>query len=606
MKCLPIAALIAGVLGEAFAQGLLTPPSGDPAPSMKTLGQIEPRTPISVYNQLLEGGGSYYLTGNLYVPDGCVGIAFASGNVTLDLNGFAIIYVGESGNEDLNGVSGPSSITVRNGRILNFSGRGIALGDGAVVEDVLVENCAAGGISVGEQSRISRSRVSGCAGVIGIQAGGNSVVESVLVAACEVGVYLSSGCQIRKSTVSLNTLYGISALSRCVIAENSCTENGTGGTSAGILAIGNECRIEKNSLDLGAVGLRLVGYKNYVNDNTVRGNTVNYVIFGQENQLNLLISEIPQSLDWPCSARLAGTLACKLPGENGITVNADDVTIDLAGHALVGPGSSSGHGIYQNATNRNLRVANGKALNWLGSMKAGVFAGGSATVLTGLQVSTNYYGVFTGSGSSLSACAAQGNRSIGLFVSGASTLTGCTAIDNGDTGIFSYPGCSLTGCTAVQNGNNGISGSGCALASCTATYNHGDGIVAGDGGVLSGCSTYMNDGNGIHVLSGCLVTRCSADHNGFGGTNDGAGIYASSTQNRIEDNLVTYNDRGIDVDGTANFIARNSARGNTVNWDVVAGNVCLVIKATATTGAITGDSGGVAPGSTDPNANFTH
>jgi parallel beta-helix repeat protein len=282
------------------------------------------------------------------------------------------------------------------------------------------------------------------------------------------------------------------------------------------------------------------------------------------------------------------------------------VTIDLAGHALVGPGSSSGHGIYQNATNRNLRVANGKALNWLGSMKAGVFAGGSATVLTGLQVSTNYYGVFTGSGSSLSACAAQGNRSIGLFVSGASTLTGCTAIDNGDTGIFSYPGCSLTGCTAVQNGNNGISGSGCALASCTATYNHGDGIVAGDGGVLSGCSTYMNDGNGIHVLSGCLVTRCSADHNGFGGTNDGAGIYASSTQNRIEDNLVTYNDRGIDVDGTANFIARNSARGNTVNWDVVAGNVCLVIKATATTGAITGDSGGVAPGSTDPNANFTH
>jgi hypothetical protein len=45
-----------GVLGEAFAQGLLTPPSGDPAPSMKTLGQIEPRTPISVYNQLLEGG----------------------------------------------------------------------------------------------------------------------------------------------------------------------------------------------------------------------------------------------------------------------------------------------------------------------------------------------------------------------------------------------------------------------------------------------------------------------------------------------------------------------------------------------------------------------
>jgi len=73
-----------------------------------------------------------------------------------------------------------------------------------------------------------------------------------------------------------------------------------------------------------------------------------------------------------------------------------------------------------------------------------------------------------------------------------------------------------------------------------------------------------------------------------------------SSENRIENNLVTNNDKGFDV------TASGSASGNTVNWDIVAGNACLVIKATSTTGAINGDSGGVAPGSTDPNANFTH
>lgn len=586
MKVMPLAALMAGILGETFAQGSLTPPPGDPAPTMKTLAQIEPRTAISVCNQLLDGGSSYYLTGNLYVPDGSVGVAFASGNATLDLNGFAIIYVGESGNDDLNGVSGPGSVTVRNGRILNFSGRGIVLGDGAVVEDVFVENCAWGGISVGEQSRVTRSRVSGCAGAVGILVGENSLVESIIATACEVGVYMGAGGQIRKSTASLNTLYGMEVCSRCAVVENLCSQNGSGAAGAGILASGSESRIERNSLDLGAVGLQISGNRNYVSDNAVRGNAANYAVSGQNNQLNLLICEIPQSLDWPCSAKLAGTLTCSQAGVNGLTVNADDVTIDLAGHTLVGPGAGSGNGIYQNATNRNLRVANGKVTNWLGSSKAGVSAGGSAPVLSDLQTATNYYGVFAGRGGVLSSCAAQGNRSTGLFVWEACTLTGCAAVNNGNSGIITYSGCTLTACMAA--------------------YNHGDGIYAGEGCVLSGCSAYENNGNGIHLFSDNLVTLCTADQNGYGIGNDGAGIYASDSKNRIENNLVTYNDRGIDVVGTGNFIARNTARGNTVNWDIVAGNVCLVIKATATTGAITGDSGGVAPGSTDPNANFTH
>ena len=48
----------------AFAQGALTPP-GAPAPTMKSLAQIEPRTPISSVPFTITQPGSYYLTTNL-------------------------------------------------------------------------------------------------------------------------------------------------------------------------------------------------------------------------------------------------------------------------------------------------------------------------------------------------------------------------------------------------------------------------------------------------------------------------------------------------------------------------------------------------------------
>ncbi len=58
--------------------------------------------------------------------------------------------------------------------------------------------------------------------------------------------------------------------------------------------------------------------------------------------------------------------------------------------------------------------------------------------------------------------------------------------------------------------------------------------------------------------------------------------------------------------GANNIIVRNTCSGNTTNnWDVVAGNVCLVVQG-VTGAAILGNTGGVAPGSTDPNANFSY
>src|SRR5438128_1786300 len=77
-------------LSAVFAQGSLTPP-GAPAPAMKTLAQIEPRTPISSLPYFIGQSGSYYLTDNFSVGAGQdYGIFISANNVTIDLNGFTI------------------------------------------------------------------------------------------------------------------------------------------------------------------------------------------------------------------------------------------------------------------------------------------------------------------------------------------------------------------------------------------------------------------------------------------------------------------------------------------------------------------------------------
>src|SRR5688572_9252641 len=76
-----------------LAQGALTPP-GAPAPTMKTLDQVEARTIVNATNTpgdgtstyIISAPGSYYLSGNITGAPGKHGISIVASNVTLDLN----------------------------------------------------------------------------------------------------------------------------------------------------------------------------------------------------------------------------------------------------------------------------------------------------------------------------------------------------------------------------------------------------------------------------------------------------------------------------------------------------------------------------------------
>src|ERR1017187_7412814 len=85
-------------LATLHAQGSLTPP-GAPAPTMKSLDQIEPRIAITNLPLTISQPGSYYFTANLDYTNGTA-IHVTTNNVTIDLNGFTL-----SGNPVFSGIN---------------------------------------------------------------------------------------------------------------------------------------------------------------------------------------------------------------------------------------------------------------------------------------------------------------------------------------------------------------------------------------------------------------------------------------------------------------------------------------------------------------------
>jgi len=149
-----------------LAQGSLTPP-GAPAPTMKTLQQVEPRVPISTAPFTITQPGSYYLTTNLTVSGGNA-ITIATNGVTLDLNGFTISSTANPASGTAVLISGGlQDITIQNGHIRGgvtndgsgvFSGPGFWYGiyysgsdlQNVRVSGVSVSGCLYDGINVGD------------------------------------------------------------------------------------------------------------------------------------------------------------------------------------------------------------------------------------------------------------------------------------------------------------------------------------------------------------------------------------------------------------------------------------------------------------------------
>ena len=269
MKTTLPAALLFTLLA-ASAQGPLTPPpgaspaigpanalnpSGQPQATMKSLHQVEPRTPLTAGSPgvavnanggfTITASGSYYLTGNLTVATGD-GILISASRVSLDLMGFTI----ESTNPAAATGSGVliystwTAVTVSNGQVrgnsifnatdgtltnTGFSDGISALGPntGIAVSDLVISGIKGLGTTIGSGS-VDRCTITGCQ--FGIFA---KTVRDCSVESCRIGVTTSSSGFVSRCRISVSgaACTGISGDDNLV--EN-CHVTAAGGSATGI------------------------------------------------------------------------------------------------------------------------------------------------------------------------------------------------------------------------------------------------------------------------------------------------------------------------------------------------------------------------------------
>ena len=149
---------------SVLAQGSLTPP-GAPAPTMRSLDQIEARTPINATTTpgnsgaqfIISTAGSYYLTGNVTGVASKIGIAVAVSDVTIDLAGFTMTGVALA--TSAIAFTNLDRIHIRNGRVRNWPLAGINGngGDGARLDNVVCEANGAQGAQLGMNAVVTNS-----------------------------------------------------------------------------------------------------------------------------------------------------------------------------------------------------------------------------------------------------------------------------------------------------------------------------------------------------------------------------------------------------------------------------------------------------------------
>jgi parallel beta-helix repeat protein len=328
----------------------------------------------------------------------------------------------------------------------------------------------------------------------------------------------------------------------------------------------------------------------------------------------------------PGSYYLTGNIT-GVAARHGIEVAASNVTIDLRGHALTGVAASlDGISNDGNLVN-NIRIENGNISGWSGD---GIqFISGSNYHARHINAMTNSgWGIILDENGLVESCAASGNSAGGIGISGLNAVVqGCTVSSNPGTGIRlvdsgTVNGCSAFGnsigiqtgigvvvvhCSARDNTDDGIRvGSACVVRDCTAYSNGGDGIDStGTSTTISNCTASFNVGSGIEVPGDCSIVGNTCDANGQG-AGEAAGIQVTGTDCRVDSNTMMRNDTGLEVQLTGNFIVRNTAAGNTTNYEIIANNKVGTIVSAPDSLAISGSTGGAGVGSTNPWSNFSY
>jgi hypothetical protein len=320
----------------------------------------------------------------------------------------------------------------------------------------------------------------------------------------------------------------------------------------------------------------------------------------------------------PGSYYLTGNIT-GVSGKHGISIQADDVTLDLNGFALISGGGGAFRGVNVPAAQKNLYVRNGTVRGWTdGGVRTDL---ATSTLAEKLRLSDNVgaTGLALGNGSARD-CVATGNAT-GFVLGNGAQIEGCTATSNGDgfilndrahannciattntgigfnctnfvtlldctasrnfgaAGIAVQGSCSIIRCNASRNipSGNGINaGDGCTITNCTAGSNALHGILAGNGCNVAECTLGSNGHAGIYAVSGCRVYGNTCASNNTTNDNQVGGITVVGDTSLIDSNLCSNNGLYGFVATRHNLVVRNVARGQSTNYSVTGGTAIFM------------------------------
>lgn len=260
-------------------------------------------------------------------------------------------------------------------------------------------------------------------------------------------------------------------------------------------------------------------------------------------------------------------------GKNGVSIAANDVTIDLKGFTLRGVGSSL-DGVHVESGNTRLTVRNGTISGWGGDGVDEIDGGATDGIYQNIHATVNGAdGLRLNEKCVVTACKLDHNSGSGMSCGGRATIKDCTSNDNVLLGFYFGAG-SILDSVASSNGSLGIQSfdEPVLIKNCVVFGSGDTGIRSDGGGKIVDCISRLNSFAGIDTGYYATVSNCTVKNNPIGifvggfsqiagnmGEGNGDGIATYDDQNVIDGNQMANGGTGIHVlaNSIHNLIIRN-------------------------------------------------